>query len=291
MRKLIFKTINQLGYTLKKIPDVNDTDLYEKVYTQEALLQKRFYNIGAGNFEHPFWTNVDYDNEWYKDNRDKTLKGIQYDLFSLEPMPIEDNKAEVVYTSHTVEHITDEHAQYMFNEAYRILKPGGYFRVTTPDIDLAYRAYQDNDPTFFSWIEYYSKPYMIEEMKLSMPLNRASLEQIFLYYFASSISTLHADGAPTRVTDKEIREIFANMPKEDALNHFVAKCPLNVQRKYVGNHINWWNKEKATRMMKAAGFSNVYTSGFGQSASPPLRNMNLFDKTHPELSVFVEGKK
>ena len=45
----------------------------------------------------------------------------------LEPLPIADSSAEVVYTlAHTVEHINNEAAQNMFNEAYRILKPGEF---------------------------------------------------------------------------------------------------------------------------------------------------------------------
>jgi predicted SAM-dependent methyltransferase len=280
-----------LGYSLRKLPIIDDTALYKSLYANESLDNKCFYNIGAGNFEHPYWTNVDYDNEWYKDNRDKTLKGIQYDLFSLQPIPVKSNTAEIVYTSHTIEHITNAAAQNMFNEAYRILKPGGYFRLTTPDIDLAFNAYRKGDRTFFHWIDYYSKPYMIKEMKLAIPMEQASLDQIFLYYFASSVSTLHSHGSETRIQDSEIKKIFSEKPYEDALDYCISRCPIEIQKKFAGNHINWWNQKKVIRMLEKSGFTQIYRSGFGQSATPPLRNTNLFDNTHPELSLFVEAIK
>jgi len=47
----------------------------------------------------------------------------------VKELPIENDSAEVVYSSHTVEHITDEAAQKMFNESYRILKKGGILRI------------------------------------------------------------------------------------------------------------------------------------------------------------------
>ena len=119
-------------------------DLYKDLYPEDSLNNKKFYNIGAGGFSHPYWTNIDYNSEWYASNKAKTLKGIQYDLFSLKPLPIDNEYAEVVYSSHTVEHISNAAAQNIFNEAYRILKPNGYLRMTTPNIDLEYRAYREN---------------------------------------------------------------------------------------------------------------------------------------------------
>jgi 2-methylisocitrate lyase-like PEP mutase family enzyme len=81
------------------------------------------------------------------------------------------------------------------------------------------------------------------------------------------------------------------MSDENALNHCVNKCSRDVQSKYPGYHMNWWNPEKATRMLNAAGFSNVYQSAYGQSASPILRDVTLFDVQDPKLSLYVEAVK
>lgn len=279
-----------MGYEIKKLPKPSIT-LYHDLYPEESIINKRFYNIGAGGFYHPYWTNVDYDSEWYAFNRDLTLQGIQYDLLALEPLPIDTGSAEVVYSSHTVEHITNAAAQNLFSEAYRILKPNGYIRITTPNINLEYRAFKENDRKYFFWINTYSIEANWQRAKYTMPLNKASTEQIFLAHFASSVSTLHADGAPERIDDAELNRIFATLKFEVALDYCISKCPLEIQRKYPGNHLNWWNYDKMVSMLKKAGFTKIYLSGYGQSYCPILRDLALFDNTHPKISLYVEAIK
>ncbi|MFW6310849.1 MAG: hypothetical protein ACOC1K_01290 [Nanoarchaeota archaeon] len=66
MIKKYFKSIlGKLGYEVHKSKSVN----YEKYYidySKKSLEEKRFINIGAGNFNHPYWTNLDYSSGWYK---------------------------------------------------------------------------------------------------------------------------------------------------------------------------------------------------------------------------------
>ena len=292
MKRLIQKLLNSIGYEIHRVPGKNlQLDLYKKLYSADSITNKRFYNIGSGGFSHPFWTNVDYDSEWYASNRANTLNGIQYDLFSLEPLPIADNSAEVAYSSHTIEHISNAAAQNMFNEVHRILKPQGIFRITTPNMDLEYRAYRENDRHYFYWIDAYSIRKNWERVKYNRSLSDASIEQIFLTHFASSVSTLHVDGAPERIDDEELNVLFEKLKYEEALDYCIAKCSIETQKKYPGNHINWWNFKKASSMLTKAGFSRIHLSGYGQSFCPVLRNTDLFDKTHPKLSLYVEAIK
>ena len=283
--------MKSLGYDVKKINKSSDLNLYKRIYSPDSIQNKRFYNIGAGNFFHPYWTNVDFFSEWYGANNQTSLSGIHYDLMSLEKLPIDSNTAEVVYSSHTVEHITDEAAQNMFNESFRILKGKGIFRITTPNINLEYRACKENDRDYFYWIDNYSKKGEMDRIKIVKPMSQASIEQIFLYHFAGNTSTLHADGAKNRISDEEFKKVFSEKPFEEALNYCTAKCDLEIQAKYPGNHINWWNAEKMTRMLRIAGFKNIYISGHGQSFCPVMRNTYFFDTTHPKISLYMEAVK
>lgn len=281
-----------MGYQIHKIPDLQrDLDLYKHLYPEDSLANKRFYNIGAGKFSHPYWTNVDYDSDWYSANREQTLKGIHYDLFSLDRLPIDDASAEVVYTSHTVEHIPNRAAANMFSEAHRVLKPGGIFRATTPNIELEYRAYKDNDRHYYYWIDTYSVERKWKKAKFNKPLNQATIDQIFLSHFAGSVSTLHSDGAANRIDDAELSALFEKLGFEGALDYCASRCPEEIQKKYPGNHMNWWSFDKMSRMLKEAGFSKIYLSGYGQSACPVLRNTAYFDSTHPKISLYVEAMK
>ncbi|UCG89591.1 MAG: methyltransferase domain-containing protein [Candidatus Heimdallarchaeota archaeon] len=285
-----------MGYDLilriRKLKKIYDINIYYKIYGIEPVENRRFYNIGAGEFQHTAWTNVDHESEWYKDVQGSNM-GIDWDLLTLTPIPVEDNSAEIVYSSHTIEHINNEAAQNMFNESYRILKQGGVLRITTPNIDLDFRAYKTNDRNYFYWIDQYSvkTPKKLERVQLNKPLNEASIQQIFLWHFASSVSLLHNDGAPERINDEKLDEIFQELDYEEALDYCTSKCSLEVQRKYPGNHINWWNKNKLFQMLSIAGFKNIYLSGYGQSKAPVLRNTMLFDTTHPKISLYVEAIK
>jgi ubiquinone/menaquinone biosynthesis C-methylase UbiE len=212
-------------------------------------------------------------------------------LFSSDKLPIPDNSAEIVYSSHTIEHINDEAAQNMFNEANRILKKGGTFRFNTPNIDLEYRAYSEGDRNYFYWIDAYSIPKNYKRVKLKMPMNKASIQQVFLFHFASCLSELVNDETVQKFSDNKIDEMFSTLNYEEALDYFTSRCSIDVQMKNAGFHMNWWNENKAFRMLKEAGFEKIYRSGFGQSFCPVLRNTILFDKTHPKVSLYIEAIK
>ena len=85
-------------------PDTVSDDVYFRHYSTDALDNRRFYNIGAGTFRHRFWTNIDLATEHYA-GQQMGSDFINHDLLSLAPFPIESGKAEVCYTSHTVEHV------------------------------------------------------------------------------------------------------------------------------------------------------------------------------------------
>lgn len=290
IKKQLLKLIRALGYDVKRIPKI-DLKIYDLYFSKDSIDNKRFYNIGAGSFYHPHWTNVDFYSDWYSFNDKTSLSGIHHDLMTLKELPIENDSAEVVYSSHTVEHITDEAAQKMFNESYRILKKGGILRIATPNIDLEYRAYKDNDRSYFYWIDNYSMKKEIERVNITKPMNQASIEQIFLYHFAGSASELHGDGVKERISDDELKNLFSEKSFENAMNYCTSKCDVEIQSKYPGNHINWWNPEKMTKMFKEAGFTKIFRSGYGQSFSPAMRDVALFDKTHPKMSLYMEAIK
>ncbi|MBL0072566.1 MAG: class I SAM-dependent methyltransferase [Bacteroidetes bacterium] len=41
----------------------------------------------------------------------------------INPLPVATDSAELIYSSHTIEHIDDASLQNMLNESYRMLKP------------------------------------------------------------------------------------------------------------------------------------------------------------------------
>jgi hypothetical protein len=83
---MINRIINLLRVRIEKLKPVNyNLELYEKLYILNDLRNKRFYNIGAGNFRHPYWTNIDYHSDWYKTNP----IDINIDLLNFVQFPIQ----------------------------------------------------------------------------------------------------------------------------------------------------------------------------------------------------------
>ncbi|MHA1863808.1 MAG: class I SAM-dependent methyltransferase [Candidatus Thorarchaeota archaeon] len=187
-------------------------------FPTKSLKSKRFYNIGAGAFYHPYWSNIDYDTEYYNPSQKHPF--INYDLMKLEPLPIESNTAEIVYSSHTIEHVSDEAVQNMLVESHRILKPGGCIRLTTPDLFLDYTAYMKKDLEFWFWRDNYSRPGKWEHL-YKIPLNEASIEQLFLYHFASQLCMVSVDDSPKKkYSDAEISDVFSTHSMEDGMAFF-----------------------------------------------------------------------
>lgn len=285
MKNMIRGLANKLGFEITRIP-TSDLDLYDR-FPRESLLAKRFYNVGAGQFAHPYWTNIDYSSEHYKDSQKHPF--INYDLMALVPLPIDSGVAELVYSSHTVEHVSDAAVLNMLKEAYRILKPGGGIRLMMPDAKLEFDAYRRNDIHFWTWIEQYSRPGSWETL-YTKPLREASIHQLFLHHFASQLTEIDIDKSPPKkYSDREISEYFDRHPSVEAIDYFTQQCKYNPD--HPGNHINWWTHAKTTKFLQEAGFSTIYPSGCGQSVFAPLRNTGVFDSTHFKVSMYIEAVK
>ncbi len=239
----------------------------------------RYINIGSGKFFHECWHNIDMPSEWYAK---KGVGGgnwpihIPFDLTSGEPLPIADGTVELAYTSHVVEHIPEPDVRHMLAEVHRCLMVGGLLRVTCPDMDLNYDALMRNDLEHWSWPSAY---------------DLTTIEQRFLENLATELVVGYRDERTETLTDAEVREILQSMPKEAALDFIIAKTNPALQRENPGHHVGWFNTEKMLDFLKAAGFKEVWESAFGQSRSRILRNIQLFDTTHPEQSLYVEARK
>jgi ubiquinone/menaquinone biosynthesis C-methylase UbiE len=230
-----------------------------------------YLNVGAGQFRHPYWHNIDYLSDAYSD-RIKSFVDINLNLMMLPTWPLESNSVNVVYSSHTVEHLTDDAVTTVLSEAARCLKEGGTIRLTCPDAALSYRALVDEDKAFWDY-DRGSRGF--------------SLKELFVSSIASALN--HPEYNHLLPGDDEFSRMVEDMTEEELCNHVVSLVPLESQQKQASNHLNWFNYGKLSSMLSTAGFSKVNRSGYGQSHHPVLRATKLFDRTHPYMSIYVEA--
>jgi hypothetical protein len=284
-KSLVRRAANSAGYNITKLADRFQLDLYRRLYDAGTLQRKPFYNVGAGAFYHPYWTNLDFVSDWYGDVQQHI---VPFDLMKLEPLPVEDGSAKVIYTSHTIEHVKEAAVRNLFREAYRALERGGIFRVTTgPDAVTDFRALQNGDEEWFYWDKWYAEDGY--GGIYTAPPTSVSLAERWLHHVASPLSRIDRSPSEKKFGEQEIWAILREKGLEGALDFFCGLCAFDPQRP--GNHISWWTHEKVMEYMREAGFTSVYRSGYNQSASPLLRHSDLFDSTHPQISLYVEAKK
>ena len=58
-----------------------------------------------------------------------------------KPLPFPDNTFHAAYALHIIEHLTPAEAASLVTELYRVLKPGGIVRISTPDLEDICRSY------------------------------------------------------------------------------------------------------------------------------------------------------
>ena len=259
-----------------KIDPFYDLHLYE---SDKSANGNKYLNIGAGNFYHPYWTNVDFDTSHYsaKNHKGKFPKSfIEHDLNSLTSLPLEDETVDVIYISHVCEHLPDVSVRFLFSECKRVMKEGGVFRITGPDINLICDAYLSNDRHFF-------------EIGYGRIAYDYSLGQLFLDQIVSSKSQVRE--ASEFVHDDILNQMFDELSRTDVFDNLTSMADLQNYSKNPQFHMNWFNQEKMKQFLSSVGFEKVYASGYMQSKCTLLRNNQLFDHKRPQWSMYVEVKK
>lgn len=159
-------------------------------------------NLACGKHKIPGWFNVDISPEVQPDYQVNLLK-FPWDWLNVSYNHI--GEIEEISCSHFVEHIGDELIAFM-DEAHRVLKPGGLFRIRCPYY-TSIRAVQD--PTHKRFIS----------------------EAMFQYFSAEGRKRLGMDHYPIKA-DFDVQEMRFHFPEE--MQHIPED-----ERKYLLQHC--WN--------------------------------------------------
>tara|TARA_R110000744_G_scaffold18499_8_gene49657 strand:- start:7673 stop:8416 length:744 start_codon:yes stop_codon:yes gene_type:complete len=247
------------------------------------MLEKKFINIGSCGFRMDGWINLDKPSSHY--SAWQSPIDLEHDLMTLNPICIRDECLDIAYTSHTIEHISDEYVYHLFRETHRILKKGGVFRITCPDIDKCYEAYTNGN-----------KEYISSWKKAYVPFRKLGIGEQFLFLFASYLSPFHKSEVE-KYTEEQIREIFDTKSKFDALTYFTTECQKyadKLQKIYPGDHISWWGHNRLKDTLKEIGFRNIVSQEFCCSDTPELQGFDRHNDDNVEKlnhTLFLECTK
>ncbi|MEJ1338075.1 MAG: methyltransferase domain-containing protein [Candidatus Sedimenticola sp. (ex Thyasira tokunagai)] len=284
IHNLVRSTLKQLvnnkgGYYIypkfRVMRDLCIKKCYQK-YGNDAI----FVNLGAGEyFYHPRWKNYDL----YEPALESGISHFNnYDLRGVDNIEFPESDVQIIYCSHTLEHIPEKNIRQTLKRIFRSLKVGGVFRVIVPDAKLILNAYDNKDFEFFmpyeSWFrkrnakKIYLEDYLLQ--LLATPKCRIYNEEL-----------RHADS----LNGEEVKQKRRCLNDKEFLDYL--REGLEGNNIYGTDYFNWFDSEKLMSLLKDAGFSDVYRSAFGQSKELVMRQVPLFDKTLPYLSLYVEAVK
>lgn len=261
--------INRIGQRAILFRRFSPSRLIKYVNKRSVVPAIRFFkpkpfgvNVGAGSgWRHPTFFSLDLDHR----------ADLVHDLASGRNFPVKSASLYAVYSSHCIEHLTDEDARRFFRESRDSLKKDGILRVTCPDMDIYFDAYDRRDLSLFV-------PYLERET------NRYDS---WLRYIVRSF----AEPVVDRYSDDEIYELYRTMDRKEFLMYFSSLVAEIDSSATPHMHKSWWTIGRLKEALEKSGFSDVYESRPYCSRVPAMRNRHYFDTNNPDVSLWVEACK
>ena len=198
------------------------------------------------------WTTIDRDGGIIRMHLDQKTKFSMFD----------DNSVSYIYSSHMIEHMELESVQNIFNEAYRILKPGGVIRTCCPNASQFIQVYK-MDPEAKS--------------KCLLPHNLLCAE--FVCYcdppqYGHTFDKAQFDIMIAKTEEEFSEWVTSHYESGRAAGHMTAFTPDKVRALYV-----------------KAGFEyeNTFDMEYRKSNIPEIAEIDL--QLRKNISLYVEGIK
>jgi predicted SAM-dependent methyltransferase len=277
----------------------------------------QYLNLGCGNRYHPDWINIDI--------APQGVGVIVHDLSQGIPLP--NNVCDVVYHSHVLEHIRRSDALPFMEECYRVLKPGGIFRIAVPDLEEICRVYLKKldaavtgdavSAHDYEWIllEMYDQTVREQSgggMRMYLEQNPIPNEE-FVYRRIGEegrqiVRALRAPQAnsPERIRAKCLRHLvqsfrkFLGLLRKRLLEFMLGPNDtraLEIGRFRLGGQVHHWmyDRHSLAKLILAAGFRDPTIQSATRSQIPQWLEFNLDtldDRTviKPD-SLFMEAVK
>lgn len=241
-----------------------------------------------------------------------------------EPLPFDDELFDAIYSFHVIEHLRPRPNEHLMHDMYRLLKPGGIYRVATPDLEFLATEYlqrlheqmaSESVETCarYQWalcnlIDQSTREISGGEM-LEVICRREFSEEHVRHMNGDMLRYLFPGSLPTTPQSALTPTPFVspNMPRRAlrALRRIAKaitrplRSPSPPGRSYLElayeRNLWLWDRVSLPRLFSQAGFRNVVATDHRTSSIPDWSRYN-FDQSvfgdYPlEPSLYMEGRK
>lgn len=153
-----------------------DPEHYEKINISfKSKLENEISDLKFNNIEEcklhfgpgEHW--IKPDRSWVTIDIDSKRADVCVDFNKIERLPFSTKSVKCIYGSHVFEHISIYVIPALFMEIYRVLKPGGIFRLVIPDVKKSIKEYLDGNmdyPLFKKRIDFAKKYWKYEKVSI-----------------------------------------------------------------------------------------------------------------------------
>ena len=250
----------------------------------------RGLNIGGGDnpfFSSGSWDILDYVEDTYKHNRKRVRYNVDLEQDGSWPIPL--MEYDMVYSSHTLEHLTDKAIEHTLSQAYEVMKYDGVIRITVPDATVIWQACKTKNEDVIR------NAYGVMFINTGLPY---LFERSALRTFYSDIMDKWAPVVPNDQLAVKWNHLKWEEVKED-LNNMSMLCFISKYKKAyedmnkygsIRGHRNWFTASRLFMLLRDAGFRDIGQSKPQKSRCDYMRDDN-FDQTWPKSSLFIEAIK
>lgn len=205
-----------------------------------------------------------------------------------DKLPFEDKSVIALNASHVLEHLRDNELEHMLKEAYRVLIPGGMFRIVVPDLTLFIDSYHREG------LSLHLDRILVPHLSMRDVLERDVLkglqhpDVLLPHNGLISIVASYTNGHPLPIANQALVD---DLLQKEAVDEFVHWC-VSLKDDSVEDfgHFNGFTYERLKKFLLQAGFEEVARSFFGEMERDHVfRGIDRADKN--SISLYINAKK
>jgi SAM-dependent methyltransferase len=240
-----------------------------------------------------------------------------------KPLPFADRTFDVVYALHIIEHLTPAEAASLVGELFRVLKPGGIVRISTPDLEDICRSYlrqldecrtfrSDQSIVRYRWAVFELLDQIVREQSGGLMAQAAAVGDFDPEFATRRFGDVFEEFSPSRLArptaGRRLTERLTAITLSSLINSIRWRIRAAIDPMYraqltdlslprnTGELNKWMYDELSLEMLlEAGGFRGHRRQDYASSMIPEWSRYALDQSIHGdhaiEPSLYVEARK